>query len=204
MTNWFIQDGKVLTVEGKLRGCCCGECSMALQQTRRWYNSQDGADIFPVCYSGGTLSNGSLNEVCAVWTRATKYGGFPPALIYYAGSQSQQQHFLRTCTGGVPDGVAFRFRIRYDAPYPYPAGMGISYTLTSGLPSSSNPASWTPCPAPGVWSAWLSLGGWDTLSIGAWWDCATWGHPLTEAHKEAIIFPGGSSSFVRDTWYEFD
>ena len=24
MTNWFIQDGKVLTVDGKIRGCCCG------------------------------------------------------------------------------------------------------------------------------------------------------------------------------------
>lgn len=24
MTNWFIQDGKVLMVDGKIRGCCCG------------------------------------------------------------------------------------------------------------------------------------------------------------------------------------
>lgn len=24
MTNWFTRNGKVLTVEGKIRGCCCG------------------------------------------------------------------------------------------------------------------------------------------------------------------------------------
>lgn len=32
MTNWFIQDGKVLTVDGKIRGCCCEEtadCSIS-------------------------------------------------------------------------------------------------------------------------------------------------------------------------------
>lgn len=34
MTNWFIQDGKVLTVDGKIRGCCCA--APWVKFTRDW------------------------------------------------------------------------------------------------------------------------------------------------------------------------
>ena len=27
MNNWFIQNGKVLTDNGKIRGCCCNPCT---------------------------------------------------------------------------------------------------------------------------------------------------------------------------------
>ena len=31
MNNWFIQDGKVLMVDGKIRGCCCREVEYAIR-----------------------------------------------------------------------------------------------------------------------------------------------------------------------------
>lgn len=28
MNNWFTKNGKVLTIDGKIRGCCCGELAL--------------------------------------------------------------------------------------------------------------------------------------------------------------------------------
>ena len=41
MTNWFTQEGKVLTDNGKIRGCCCGCTSWS-----------------PIGFALGSVSNG--------------------------------------------------------------------------------------------------------------------------------------------------
>lgn len=45
MTNWFIQNGKVLTVNGKIRGCCCDDEDVVediSEDTFEWYDPVAG------------------------------------------------------------------------------------------------------------------------------------------------------------------
>lgn len=57
MTNWFTKNGKVLTVNGKIRGCCCGSCDWSVHgfTDSPWASQSNGWTRTATDCSSGTM-----------------------------------------------------------------------------------------------------------------------------------------------------
>ena len=177
MTNWFIQDGKVLTVDGKIKGCCC-EVEYAIRTVGAiTYTDTYGEEFAGMPFPDQYVRAGQIWG--ALYPPNTYYGN-----IYtddrvgadFWGGVNQDEDFIAVSSGTIYEiynpitnqplvGEADVSGVRYnlsltkssylDNPTTGFVGIGSSSSLPSGVPcnwdhsifSSSVPASLASVPA---------------------------------------------------------